>query len=157
LGKASGLAKANAELSRARDDLVKQVDDLTAQLSSAKDDAKVAQCDVETLKTKLAMKDAVPATSNDKALLEKVKELEEKKESLETALAEWTELAKVLLSPINVWPLLTVYSVLIGNIRTCCPRTSRLRSIAKMPATRSQRSMISSSSSLLLKSLSPMA
>ncbi|KAJ4332930.1 hypothetical protein N0V95_009542 [Ascochyta clinopodiicola] len=92
LGKAAGLTKVNTELSKAKDDLSKQVEYLVVQLNEAKD--KVKQGNAQLLEAKLANKDAAPATGNDEALMEKVKELEEKKEDLETALLEWTELAK---------------------------------------------------------------
>lgn len=95
LEKAAELAKANTELSKAKEDMVKQLDSLVAQLNTSKDEAKAAQGEAQMLKTKLATKVAAPVASNDKALLEKVKSLEEKKDSLEAALAEWTELAKV--------------------------------------------------------------
>lgn len=68
---------------------------LSAQLINAKDDAKAMQSDMQKLKATLGAKDAAPAVGNNKALLEKIKGLEEKKDSLETSLAEWTELAKV--------------------------------------------------------------
>lgn len=71
------------------------MDSLITQVNDARDEAKAAQRDVETLKAKLTAKNAAPVTSNDKALQEKVKELEKKRGSLEAALAEWTELAKV--------------------------------------------------------------
>lgn len=97
LEKAAELAKANTELSKAKEDMVKQLDSLIARLNTSKDEAKAAQGEAQVLKTKLAIKVAAPVASNDKALLEKVKSLEEKKDSLEAALAEWTELAKVFL------------------------------------------------------------
>lgn len=96
--KAAELAQANTKLSKVKEALDKQVDSLVSQLNDAKSDAKSAQDSVQLLQVKLAAKDAAPpAASNGKALLEKVKSLEEKRDSLEAALAEWTELAKVCL------------------------------------------------------------
>lgn len=97
LEQAAELTNTNNALSKAKDDLSKQMDNLAKELNEAKDDAKNMQGKVHMLKAKLAVKDAVLAVGNDKALFEKVKGLEEKRESLEAALAEWTELAKVCL------------------------------------------------------------
>ncbi|KZM22364.1 uncharacterized protein EKO05_0007741 [Ascochyta rabiei] len=92
LEKATGLAKTSAELSKIKEDLSKQVENLVVQLDEAKDEVKKGN--VQLLKAKQATKDDVPAAGNVRALLEKVKRLEEKKEDLEAALSEWTELAK---------------------------------------------------------------
>lgn len=112
------LVKTNSELSKVKEDLSKQVADLFAQLKEAKDDTKTAQGNLQILEAKLATKKVAPATSNDKALLEKVKDLEQKKEILETSLAEWTELAKVICPfQLRSWSL-TVISAPTRNIKT---------------------------------------
>lgn len=95
--KAAELARANTELSKVKENMAKQLDSLALQLNNAKDDVKAARGEAQTLKAELATRDTAPVASNDKALLGKIKELEEKKDSLEGALAEWTELAKVCL------------------------------------------------------------
>lgn len=75
----------------------KQLDDLTSQVNAANDDTKALQQEVQKLKLELATKDSSVTTGNDKALLEKVKTLEQKTGDLEVTLAEWMDLAKVSL------------------------------------------------------------
>jgi len=116
LEKTAELANINTELSKAKGDLSRQVDHLIAQLNEANDDAKTAQSNVQMLKAKLATKDTATAIGNDKALLEKVKGLEEKKDSLEAALAEWTELAKVCLC-LLLWSWSLTVSALLQGIQ----------------------------------------
>ncbi|KAJ4308783.1 hypothetical protein N0V94_009207 [Neodidymelliopsis sp. IMI 364377] len=94
LTKASELTKLNTELSKANDNLTKKVDSLSKQLDETDADKKAMQDDLRVLKAKLATKDTAPAGNDNKALLEKVKRLEEKKDGLEAALTEWTELAR---------------------------------------------------------------
>lgn len=92
---AADLAKTNMELSKAKDAVSKQLDSMALQLDEARDGRKVLQQEMQGLKLELATKDAPPVVSNDKALLEKVMDLEKKNGSLEVNLQEWTELAKV--------------------------------------------------------------
>ena len=68
---------------------------LATELETSEDDVKAAQGEVQMPKARLAPKAAAPTASNDKALQEKYQSLEEKHRRTETALAEWTELAKV--------------------------------------------------------------
>ncbi|KAJ8110561.1 hypothetical protein OPT61_g6628 [Boeremia exigua] len=91
---AAKLSTANTELSNEKQDLQRRLKDLVLQLNDAKDGVEAAQSEVQTLKLELASKQATPAASDDKAALEKIKDLEDKRDSLEGALAEWTELAK---------------------------------------------------------------
>ncbi|KAJ4993250.1 hypothetical protein SVAN01_01225 [Stagonosporopsis vannaccii] len=91
---AAELAKAKAELSKAKEVMSNHVDSLALQVTAAGDDKKVLQQELQKLKLELAKKDATPAVSNDKAIIEKVRTLEVKNNSLEASLQEWTELAK---------------------------------------------------------------
>jgi DNA repair exonuclease SbcCD ATPase subunit len=142
LAKASELAKLNTELSKANDNLTKKVDNLSKQLSEAGDDKKAMQDDLRVLKDRLATKDTAPAGNDNKGLLEKVKRLEEKKESLEAALAEWTELAKVYtFFSVLTLRLLMFVSAPTKSTKKCCLHTSRLRNTARTLATRNQRSI----------------
>ena len=127
LEKASELAEANTELSKANDDLTRQLNGLFKLFNEDKDDAKAGRVDLQIFKPKYAINDTTAATRNDEALLEKIKGLEEKKDSLEAALAEWTELAKVCLHLTEpCLQVLTINSVHTRNTRTCCPSTSKL-------------------------------
>ncbi|KAF3047038.1 hypothetical protein E8E12_010685 [Didymella heteroderae] len=94
LEKATALEETRSELQKAKSDLVKQLDSVAAELKKSQDDAKAAQSEVQVLKAELAIKAAAPIVSNHKALQEKYLALEEKHRGTETALAEWTELAK---------------------------------------------------------------
>lgn len=67
---------------------------LTSLLKDAKDDATAAQDEVQILKAKLAMV-AAPVASNDEAIVKKIKELEDERDTLQGALKDWIELAKV--------------------------------------------------------------
>lgn len=98
LEKAVALEATNTELLKAKDELRKQLDSLAAGLKSSQENVNTAQGEVEMLKARLTTKAATPVTSNDKALLEMVQSLEEKNQSLEAALVDWTKLAKVRLS-----------------------------------------------------------
>jgi hypothetical protein len=92
------LQKQNSDLQAKSEkavDLERTNTELVTELKASKDDAKAAQGEVQILKATLATKAAVPTVSNDKTLQEKYQTLEEKHRSTETALAEWTELAKV--------------------------------------------------------------
>ncbi|KAJ4401454.1 hypothetical protein N0V91_007888 [Didymella pomorum] len=91
------LQKQNSDLQAKSEkavDLERTNTELVTELKASKDDAKAAQGEVQILKATLATKAAVPTVSNDKTLQEKYQTLEEKHRSTETALAEWTELAK---------------------------------------------------------------
>jgi|SRR5690242_4119346 len=92
---ATELANTNVKLTKDKDAVSKQLDSLALQLNEARDGKKVLRQEVQELKLELATKDAPPAVINDKALLEKVMDLEKKNGSLEVNLQEWTELAKV--------------------------------------------------------------
>lgn len=132
------LARTNTELSKAKKDMIKQLAALALQLKEAKDDAKVARDQVQALKLELAAKSVTPVAGNDKALLEKIQGLEEKKDSLEGALAEWTELAKVICQ-FRCQCLLHGTdnpSVPTKSTRTFCPCTRRQKSISKRPKRR---------------------
>ncbi|KAF3009896.1 hypothetical protein E8E13_010852 [Curvularia kusanoi] len=90
--KASELTQTNNDLSKAKDDLQKRLASLDTELRVAKDNAMTAQNEVQTLKIEAA-KATATGSNNDKALMERIHDLEEKKGDLESALAEWTQLA----------------------------------------------------------------
>ena len=144
LEKASELAEANKELSKTNSDLARQLDDLLGLFYEATDDAKAAHVDLKSLGVKLATNDAAAATRNDNALLEKIKRLEEKKKSLEAALAEWAELAKVCQSITDpCLQALTIDSAHTRNIRKCCPSADRLYNTVNKLLKKRQRPTIS--------------
>ncbi|KAF3041617.1 hypothetical protein E8E11_001308 [Didymella keratinophila] len=72
------------------------ITELQRELKTSRDDLKASNSEAQMLKAALATKTAAPTpiASNDKALQEKYHALEEQHRSTETALAEWTELAK---------------------------------------------------------------
>lgn len=74
-------------------EIEKTIDELQNELKTSRGDSQVAQNETRMLQAKLASKGVAPAAN--KVLQEKYQALEEKHRSTETALAEWTELAKV--------------------------------------------------------------
>lgn len=91
--KADKLAQANADLSKAKEELQKQLVDLKAVFSTTKDDAESARAEVQVLKENTSK--VTTTGTSDKALVQKVKELEEKKKDLEVAIGDWSDLASV--------------------------------------------------------------
>ncbi|OSS51785.1 hypothetical protein B5807_03350 [Epicoccum nigrum] len=89
--KADKLAQANADLSKAKEELQKQLVDLKAVFSTTKDDAESARAEVQVLKENTSK--VTTTGTSDKALVQKVKELEEKKKDLEVAIGDWSDLA----------------------------------------------------------------
>ena len=147
--KADKLAQTNTVLSKAKEELQKQLVDLKAVLSTTKDDAESARAEVQVLKESTS-KVAAPG-ANDKALVQKIKELEEKKNHLETAIGEWSELASVCFDRhvCSCNTVLTAFSAPIRSTRTWSPCTTMPRNTELMLLRRQPR-LSSSSTSLLL-------
>lgn len=152
--KVDKLAQANTDLSQAKEQLQKQLVDLKAVLSTTKDDAESARAEVQALKASTS-KVAAPDT-NDKALVQKITELEEKKNKLEVAIGEWSDLASVCFDRHVCFCItaLTTFSVPIRSTRRWSLCTMMPRNTELMLLRRQLRSLSSSVSLLLPKTRS---
>jgi hypothetical protein len=152
--KADKLAQTNTDLSKVNEELQKQLVDLKAMLSTTKDDAESARAEVQVLKESTP-RVAAPG-ANDKALVQKIKELEEKKNNLEVAIGEWSELASVWFDRHVSFctTALTTFSAPIRRTRTWSLCTTMPRNTALMLRRRQPRSSSSSASLLLPKTRS---